>query len=246
MNTEAQILAQSHNSFSRRHCRRFLFSPKTPPRQTMILQNKPNFQKSKTNLTLCSEMTYEENCPLRRHEKQTQNKPNFQACLSCPVRCAAISPGLPKPPRATGLPCEARRAKEDHKSRLCKTKPIYKNAKQIETYVQKGLMKHLPRATAEKTKPICKNEKMNLYPCLKMTYENNQLFPPLQYVPCHSSSACHGEAPWAKPGPLSSVFCCVRSLFLRVTHFFSKCAHFSLLFSILLYFSQHLQTFPQP
>ena len=112
MNTEAQILAQSHNSFSRRHCRRFLFSPKTPPRQTMILQNKPNFQKSKTNLTLCSEMTYEENCPLRRHEKQTQNKPNFQACLSCPVRCAAISPGLPKPPRATGLPCEARRAKQ--------------------------------------------------------------------------------------------------------------------------------------
>ncbi len=32
-------------------------------------------------------------------------------------------------------------------------------------------MKHLLRATAEKTKPICKNEKMNLFPCLKMSYE---------------------------------------------------------------------------
>jgi hypothetical protein len=32
-------------------------------------------------------------------------------------------------------------------------------------------MKQLPRATAKKTKPICKNEKMNLNPCTKMTYE---------------------------------------------------------------------------
>jgi hypothetical protein len=32
-------------------------------------------------------------------------------------------------------------------------------------------MKQLPRATAEKTKPICKNEKMNLNPCSEMTYE---------------------------------------------------------------------------
>jgi hypothetical protein len=73
--------------------------------------------------------------------------------------------------RVTGLPSEARRAKEGHEHRFCKTKPICKNAKQPQTYAYKGLMKQLPRATAEKTKPICKNEKMNLTFCLKMTYE---------------------------------------------------------------------------
>jgi len=43
---------------------------------------------------------------------------------------------------------------KSHETRFCKTNPICKNAKQPESYVQKGLMKHLPRATAEKTKPI--------------------------------------------------------------------------------------------
>jgi hypothetical protein len=37
-------------------------------------------------------------------------------------------------------------------------------------------MKQLPRATAEKTKPICKNEKTNLNLCLKITYEKNYFF----------------------------------------------------------------------
>ena len=75
-------------------------------------------------------------------------------------------------------PAERRPRVTSHETRFCKTNPICKNAKQTETYVQKGLMKQLPHATAEKTKPICKNAKTNLTPCLKMTYENNQLFPP--------------------------------------------------------------------
>jgi len=101
MNTEAQILAQSYNSFSRRHCRRFLFSPKTPPRQTMILQNEPNFQsrppaerRPRTYFQPCATfhpitftdpltLTSVESLDLRSwcgaRGMILQNKPNFQA-----------------------------------------------------------------------------------------------------------------------------------------------------------------------
>jgi hypothetical protein len=41
-------------------------------------------------------------------------------------------------------------------------------------------MKHLPRETVEKTKPICKNAKMNLTPCTEMTYEGKCPLRPTQ------------------------------------------------------------------
>jgi len=54
--------------------------------------------------------------------------------------------------------------------RFYKTNPILKMRKQSETYTCKELMKKLPPKTDEKTKPICKNEKMNIIPCSQMTY----------------------------------------------------------------------------
>ena len=48
--------------------------------------------------------------------------------------------------------------------------------KQSETYTCKELMKKLPPKTAEKTKPIYKNEKMNIILFSERPYENKSLF----------------------------------------------------------------------
>jgi hypothetical protein len=47
-------------------------------------KTKPICKNEKTNLTPCLKMTYEEKYPLRRPEKQTQNKPNLQKCENGP------------------------------------------------------------------------------------------------------------------------------------------------------------------
>jgi len=112
---------------------------------------------------------------------------NMQFFMNRVNQCKSVSknyllPILPTQPKPPGYPLSAIRyplyaiRTTRHESRFYKTNPIFKNAKRTETYVQKGLMKHLPRATAEKTKPICKNAKTNLTFCLEMTYENNHLF----------------------------------------------------------------------
>jgi hypothetical protein len=69
------------------------------PLNAVIMQNEPNFQKTKTNLNPCSEMTYEGNCPSddpKNEPKRTQF--SIGACLglvrhSCGVTCP------PKPRR---------------------------------------------------------------------------------------------------------------------------------------------------
>jgi len=63
---ESQILANSHNHPKPLSC------PNSLCRQSVIMQNEPNFQKTKMNLTVCSERRYEKNHPSRLCE----NEPN--------------------------------------------------------------------------------------------------------------------------------------------------------------------------
>jgi hypothetical protein len=57
-------------------------------------------------------------------------------------------------------------------------------------------MKQLLRATAEKTKPICKNEKTNLTPCSEMTYDKNAAAGNPKNKPNQTrSEGLYGEAP---------------------------------------------------
>jgi len=106
-----------------------------------------------------------------------------QARQFYPVRCAAISPGLPTPPKP---PLQPRVT--GHETRFYKTNPICKNAKQTETYAQKGFMKHLPHAIAEKTKP----KQTQFSSSASRRAQTQHLLPvPRQFFPHHISQPTH-------------------------------------------------------
>jgi len=73
--TALTLFAQTAH-FSTEHCPSVLESRATGHGlRGMILQNKPNFQKTKMNPNLYSEMTYENKPPSPPLPKQTQSKP---------------------------------------------------------------------------------------------------------------------------------------------------------------------------
>jgi hypothetical protein len=86
----------------------------------VILQNKPNFQKSQIALKPLLKMTYEKITPYADPKNEPKTNPIFELG----PRSVAQIPAHAGTQRVTG-----------HKHRFCKTNPICKNAKQTETYV---------------------------------------------------------------------------------------------------------------
>jgi len=111
------------------------------PRAT-IMQNKPNFPKTKMNLNICSERNYENKSPIPSLRKQSQSNPIFSWCRVWSFGFGAwnlfgVLDLVLSPRRSKAKPggilllgdCTPESRAATHEPRLCKTNPIFQNTK---------------------------------------------------------------------------------------------------------------------